>query len=359
MNTNPVRSAHPRNFDGQYIHLPFGLEPGHGPDEYRLDVTTLPPYPSEPFTVVIGPVPEAWVGGRLLAVLFGFYQDIHVTAADQTFQIEVPSGYITGMTLRRSRSLVCFVGLWRPGQENGVPVESLSVTLHRPATDGTSHARDDGDGATAETRALRDAGIAALMQGDPAPVHRSTQPLTMPGQALRIGDRVGGGTFFGFTYERDTGRRYANIIAPRKYTLQDLLINEPTDSSDPDHPLRQTWHPTDSRANTEALVTHSNMARSVAKLHAEGYDDWAIPAIDVGNLMALTLYPQTTTIEAFREGGPEAFHKYASEALTAAGGSDDAYVHALRLDFFAGGIEGVSPEINLFEVRPVRRVLVR
>jgi len=101
------------------------------------------------------------------------------------------------------------------------------------------------------------------------------------------------------------------------------------------------------------------MARSVAKLHAEGYDDWAIPAIEVGNLMALTLYPQTTTIEAFREGGPEAFHKYASEALTAAVGNDDAYVRALRLDFMSGGIEGVSPEINLFEVRPVRRVLVR
>ncbi|AXH55448.1 DUF1566 domain-containing protein [Pseudomonas amygdali] len=190
---------------------------------------------------------------------------------------------------------------------------------------------------------------------------------------LAIGLPYGGGFFSGITLE--DGKRYINITASAAHELVGSWGKygekiEGTDSF------------TDSRANTEAMAASgSELAARVLTLNIDGFADWAIPARDVQELQYRHLKPTTeenwqygrsgdnpnsvpigllyseedpqqTTVEAFREDGPEAFQDrvYWSSSQRSAN-------NAFSQDFDDGGQYDCGKGYE-FRVRPVRRELI-
>lgn len=190
-----------------------------------------------------------------------------------------------------------------------------------------------------------------------------------------IGQPFGGGFFSGITRDPDTGKRYLNITAGAEYELVGAWgkYGEKIDGADSF---------TDSRANTEAMAASgSEVAQKVLALDIAGFTDWAIPARDVQELQYRHFKPTTeenwaygrngdnpnsepvgllysaeapsqTSVEAFREGGPEAFIDtwYWSSSQRSANGAFDLY--------FADGYQGNSAKNYELRVRPVRSQLI-
>lgn len=159
----------------------------------------------------------------------------------------------------------------------------------------------------------------------------SAAAQAVPAVALpEIGQPFGGGFFSGVTRDPVSGKRYLNITAGAAHELVGTWgkYGEKIEGADSF---------TDSRANTEAMAAAgSELAQKVLALDIGGFTDWAIPARDVQELQYRHFKPTTeenwqygrsgdnpnsepvgllytdesptqTSIEAFQEGGPEAF----------------------------------------------------
>ncbi|MGF6153977.1 DUF1566 domain-containing protein [Pseudomonas fluorescens] len=188
-----------------------------------------------------------------------------------------------------------------------------------------------------------------------------------------FGQPYGGGYFSGITVEN--GKRYLNVTAGAEHELRGVwgkygVKIEGADSF------------TNSRANTEAMAAAgSKVAQQALELRIGGYDDWALPARDVQELQYRHFKPTTeanwqygrsgdnpnsepvgllhteespaqTTIEAFREGGPEAFQERAYWSSTQRSANNAFYVN------FGGGSQGYGGKGGELLVRPVRSELI-
>jgi hypothetical protein len=190
---------------------------------------------------------------------------------------------------------------------------------------------------------------------------------------LSIGQPYGGGFFSGITQE--DGKRYINITAAAEHELKGKWgeYGQKIEGAD---------SYTDSRANTEAMAAAGGeLARAVLALTIGGHSDWGIPARDVqepqyrhlkptaeenycswrdgdnpSSLPAGHPYseqsPAQTSVEAFREGGPEAFQDawYWSSTQRSA---DTAYFMG-----FGDGTQSLSAKHYELRARPVRRELI-
>jgi len=186
-----------------------------------------------------------------------------------------------------------------------------------------------------------------------------------------IGQPFGGGFFSGITRDPDTGKRYLNITAGAEHELVGAWgkYGEKIEGADSF---------TNSRANTEAMAAAgSELAQKVLSLDIGGFTDWAIPARDVQELQYRHFKPTTeenwqygrsgdnpnsepvgllyaedsptqTGVEAFHEGGPEAFQDraYWSSSQRSA---DSAFFMG-----FGGGSQDFIGKVFEFRVRPVR-----
>jgi len=191
---------------------------------------------------------------------------------------------------------------------------------------------------------------------------------------LQIGQPYGGGFFIGITQEN--GKLYRNIQAPKAFELKGAVgcYGKDVDGA-------KSY--TDSRANTEAFAAEgSELAQQALGLTIGGFSDWGLPARDVQELQYRHLkpteqenycswrdgdnpssippglpytetFPAQTALEAFQEGGPEAFEPgwYASSTQFSA-----LYVCLVG---FSDGLQYVDDKLNERRVRPVRRELIQ
>jgi hypothetical protein len=195
--------------------------------------------------------------------------------------------------------------------------------------------------------------------------------VTLP----EIGQPFGGGFFSGVTRDPATGKRYLNITAGAEHELVGAWgkYGEKIEGADSF---------TDSRANTESMAASgSELAQKVLALDIGGFTDWAIPARDVQELQYRHFKPTTeanwagrrdgdnpnsepvgllyseesptqTSIEAFQEGGPEAFRDtwYWSSSQRSA-----SYAFLM---YFDGGTQSYCAKGYELRVRPVRSQLI-
>lgn len=190
-----------------------------------------------------------------------------------------------------------------------------------------------------------------------------------------IGQAFGGGFVTGITRDPDTGKRYLNITAGAAHELVGAWgkYGEKIEGADSF---------TNSRANTEAMAAAgSELAQNVLALDIDGFTDWAIPARDVQELQYRHFKPTTeanwqygrsgdnpnsepvgllytdelpiqTSVESFRENGPEAFQgrAYWSSSQRSAN-------YAFLLHFGVGNQSSGAKGTEL-RVRPVRSQLI-
>ena len=202
-------------------------------------------------------------------------------------------------------------------------------------------------------------------------VAQAAPAVTLP----EIGQPFGGGFFSGITRDPVTGKRYLNITAGAEHEQVGAWgkYGEKIEGADSF---------TDSRSNTEAMAAAgSELAQKVLALDIGGFTDWAIPARDVQELQYRHFKPTTeenwqygrsgdnpnsepvgllytdesptqTSIEAFQEGGPEAFQgrAYWSSSQRSANGAFCMY--------FVDGTQYYYYEHNELRVRPVRSQLI-
>ena len=202
-------------------------------------------------------------------------------------------------------------------------------------------------------------------------VAKAAPAVTLP----VIGQAFGGGFVTGITRDPDTGKRYLNITAGAVHELVGAWgkYGEKIEGADSF---------TNSRANTEAMAAAgSELAQKVLALDIEGFTDWAIPARDVQELQYRHFKPTTeanwqygrsgdnpnsepvgllytdespiqTSVESFREDGPEAFQERAYWS------SSQRSAHYAFGMYFADGIQLISGKIYELRVRPVRSKLI-
>ncbi|ALQ01449.1 DUF1566 domain-containing protein [Pseudomonas brassicacearum] len=195
--------------------------------------------------------------------------------------------------------------------------------------------------------------------------------VTLP----EIGQPFGGGFFSGITRDPVTGKRYLNITAGADHELVGVWgkYGEKIEGADSF---------TDSRANTEAMAAAgSELAQKVLTLDIGGFTDWAVPARDVQELQYRHFKPTTeanwqygrdgdnpnsepvgllyteesptqTSVEAFQEGGPEAFQDRAYWSS-----SQRSAHYAFRM-LFDGGVQFYGVKHDELRVRPVRSQLI-
>lgn len=203
----------------------------------------------------------------------------------------------------------------------------------------------------------------------------AAQKAASPALILAIGEAYGGGFFSGITRDPETGKRYLNINAGAAHELVGEWgkYGEKVEGADSF---------TDSRGNTEAMAAAgSELAQKVLVLDIGGFTDWAIPARDVQELQYRHFKPTTetnwqygrsgdnpnsepigllhtedspsqTSIEAFREGGTEAFRDtwYWSSSQRSA-------FDAFYMDFDDGSQYSYG-KLDVLRVRPVRSELL-
>ena len=190
-----------------------------------------------------------------------------------------------------------------------------------------------------------------------------------------IGQAYGGGFVTGITRDPDTGKRYLNITAGAEHELVGAWgkYGEKIEGADSF---------TNSRANTEAMAAAgSELAQQVLGLAIDGFADWAIPARDVQELQYRHFKPTTeenwqhgrsgdnpnsepvglpytdelptqTSVESFREDGPEAFQERAYWS------SSQRSAHNAFVMYFADGTQHNYYKDFELRVRPVRSVLI-
>ncbi|WP_053183587.1 DUF1566 domain-containing protein [Pseudomonas thivervalensis] len=195
--------------------------------------------------------------------------------------------------------------------------------------------------------------------------------VTLP----EVGQPFGGGFFSGVTRDPATGKRYLNITAGAEHELVGAWgkYGEKIEGADSF---------TDSRANTEAMAAAgSELAQKVLALDIGGFTDWAIPARDAQELQYRHFKPTTeenwqygrsgdnpnsepvgllytdesptqTSIEAFQEGGPEAFQ---DRAYWSSSQRSADYAFYMGFD---DGYQGSLVKSSELRVRPVRSQLI-
>lgn len=198
----------------------------------------------------------------------------------------------------------------------------------------------------------------------------------VPAVALpAIGQPYGGGFVTGITRDPNTGKRYLNITAGAEHELVGAWgkYGEKIEGADSF---------TDGRANTEAMAAAgSELAQKVLALRIGDHDDWAIPARDqqelqyrnkkptsetnycwgrdgdnpnsipVGKLYTEE-FPAQTTVDAFKEGGTEAFQARAYWSSSQRSAYDAFSMH------FDDGTQRTYGKITEHRVRPVRSELI-
>ena len=202
-------------------------------------------------------------------------------------------------------------------------------------------------------------------------VAKAAPAVTIP----EIGQPFGGGFFSGITRDPETGKRYLNITAGAEHELVGAW-------GEYGEKIEGASSFTDSLANTEAMAAAgSELAQKVLALNIGGFTDWAIPARDVQELQYRHFKPTTeanweysrsgdnpnsepvgllyseesptqTSIEAFREDGPEAFQARAYWSSS----QRSAYT-AFSLTFVVGSQHDGGKSFEL-RVRPVRSQLI-
>lgn len=190
---------------------------------------------------------------------------------------------------------------------------------------------------------------------------------------LAIGQPYGGGFFSGITQE--DGKRYINITAGAGHELKGKW-------GEYGQKIQGADSYTDSRANTEAMAASgSELAKAVLALTIGGYSDWGIPARDVqepqyrhfkptadenycswrdgdnpSSVPAGYPYTETspgqTSVEAFREGGPEAFQDAWYWSSTQRSADTASIMH------FGDGGQSLNVKYGELRARPVRRELI-
>ena len=202
-------------------------------------------------------------------------------------------------------------------------------------------------------------------------VAQAAPAVTLP----EIGQPFGGGFFSGITRDPVTGKRYLNITAGAEHELVGAWgkYGEKIEGADSF---------TDSRANTEAMAAAgSELAQKVLALDIGGFTDWAIPARDVQELQYRHFKPATeenwqygrsgdnpnsepvgllytdesptqTNIEAFQEGGPEAFQGRAYWSSSQRSANSAFFMN------FDGGTQDSYDKDYELRVRPVRSQLI-
>jgi hypothetical protein len=202
-------------------------------------------------------------------------------------------------------------------------------------------------------------------------VEKAVPAVTIP----EIGQPFGGGFFSGITRDPDTGKRYLNITAGAEHELVGAWgkYGEKIEGADSF---------TNGRANTEAMAAAgSELAQKVLALRIDGYDDWAIPARDQQELQYRHFKPTTevnwqygrsgdnpnsepvgllyteespaqTSVEPFREDGPEAFQDRAYWSSSQRSANFAFYM------FFGGGYQDSDVKGLELRVRPVRSQLI-
>ena len=202
-------------------------------------------------------------------------------------------------------------------------------------------------------------------------VAKAAPAVTLP----VIGQAFGGGFVTGITRDPDTGKRYLNITASAAHELVGAWgkYGEKIEGADSF---------TNSRANTEAMAAAgSELAQKVLALDIDGFTDWAIPARDVQELQYRHFKPTTeanwqygrsgdnpnsepvgllytdespiqTSVESFREDGPEAFQERAYWS------SSQRSAHGAFLMLFDDGLQSYSGKDGELRVRPVRSQLI-
>lgn len=202
-------------------------------------------------------------------------------------------------------------------------------------------------------------------------VEKAAPVVTLPG----IGQAYGGGFVTGITRDPDTGKRYLNITAGAAHELVGAWgkYGEKIEGADSF---------TNSRANTEAMAAAgSELAQQVLGLTIGGFADWAIPARDVQELQYRHFKPTTeanwqygrsgdnpnsepvgllytdespiqTSVESFREDGPEAFQERAYWS------SSQRSAYSAFGMYFGVGIQDTIVKSDELRVRPVRSELI-
>lgn len=190
-----------------------------------------------------------------------------------------------------------------------------------------------------------------------------------------IGQAFGGGFFSGITRDPDTGKRYLNITAGAEHELVGAWGEYGVK-------IEGAGSFTNGRANTEAMAAAgSELAQQTLALRIGGHDDWAIPARDqqephyrhfkptteanwqygrsgdnpnsepVG-LLHTEESPAQTSIEAFKDGGAEAFKPTWYWSST----QRSAYT-AFDMGFVVG-YQDYGVKFTELRVRPVRSQLI-
>lgn len=202
-------------------------------------------------------------------------------------------------------------------------------------------------------------------------VAQAVPAVTVP----EIGQPFGGGFFSGITRDPETGKRYLNITAGAEHELVGAWGKY-------GEKIEGASSFTDSRANTEAMAAAgSELAQKVLALTIGGLTDWAIPARDVQELQYRHFKPTTeanweysrsgdnpnsepvgllyseesptqTSVEAFREGGPEAFQARAYWSSSQRSANYAFYM------YFDDGNQDINGKYYELRVRPVRSQLI-
>lgn len=170
------------------------------------------------------------------------------------------------------------------------------------------------------------------MNQNPKTLHITSLPA--------IGDPLEGGFYAGKI--ESNSKIYAVIVAPKEQgDIEGLWLQTPVS-------VARAISRSHCMDNTIAMAeAGSPIAKWALGLNIGGYKDWSIPARDVLYLLEQDFNPNTTTIEAFKAGNPEAFLSdwYWSSTQSS---SDYAWCQ-----YFLSGSQGTLIKDNTLRARAV------
>lgn len=391
------------DYQGPHLHIPLDfvdwgeLSPDHW---YACDLERMPAA-WESLECRVEGIKHEPHDYNIEIQLFGYRETFEIPS-DGVITVHVPWGYL-GLTAPGSdfRMQTCAVLARDKNSGWGTFLDRFTVSAYRTKAD----VPDNPPWRAGASEAYR--AVASGRSGDNErlrPWHeiKSSSPATrarrrpLPAGAPRVGTYENGGYFFGITVDQD-GTPYKNYVAPRAYEMFGPLVDKEFPSNAPDYPLRQCLDRTNSRANTERLRESSRLAAVVCDLTIDGFGGWAIPAVDVAELLYRNMhtgyrpsdlqpkdgdngrslpdslppywsgdanhptyygYPETTVVDAFKRFGPEAFDHYTTCHISTVAWANtplDVYESQLYVEFGGSPRRHGSPGVNEFALRPVRR----
>lgn len=401
MKKRATRCSGVNDYQGPHLHIPLDfVDWGEfaGKRWFACDMERLSAV-WEPLECRIEGIEEDPDDYLIEVQLFGYEEEFEIPQ-DGVITVHVPWGY-PGLTEQGSdyRRITCGVTARNKATGWGTPLDSITVSAYLtkddlPADPPWLASVPEIVRAATETDHRHRGHVLPWHECEPRPSSR-TRRSPLPAGAPRLGAFENGGYFFGITVDRD-GTPYKNYVASRRYEMFGPLVDRSVPGNEPDYPLRQCLHRTDSRANTERLRDHSRVAETVLGLDAGGFHDWAIPAVDVAELLYRNMhtgyrpwplqpadgdnasslpeslppyrlvdgtntysdYPQTSSVEPFRRFGTEAFNKYTTCHISTVAMANvplDTWVEQSFIEFGGTPRRSAQPGINSFGIRPVRR----